>query len=365
MYDAIIVGAGPAGVVAANLMSRKGLKILIIEKGKDLLRRRDMISGFFGRALFGMYRLKLHDPALRNKKTFKEALTIVQNVAEWHVDLAGKDYCEPHADCARELAAFFYDQLIDHVDISFSTEVITIKKGKEILVITNKGVYKGKRCIIATGRCSMEWLKKVCDDLQIDCRTAEAEIGVRVELPAHIVRKNIDTEKDMETSNWNCSDISQKSFVAEWEESGMLSAAACNLPDKRSDRTSFMVGFKPRMEADEIIRTVKITNVLANDKIRRERLQDYMEKRSIIQNLEVFNGLYETFVELHDAIPSFINYAMMYIPEIKLFGILPVNAKMKTGVAGIYGAGECTTRATTILGAMASGLIVARTILGE
>jgi thioredoxin reductase len=55
----------------------------------------------------------------------------------------------------------------------------------------------------------------------------------------------------------------------------------------------------------------------------------------------------------------------MYIPEVRWNGILSVNEKMKTGVCGIYGAGECTTRASTIIGAMASGLIAAITRLGE
>ena len=162
-----------------------------------------------------------------------------------------------------------------------------------------------------------------------------------------------------------CSSICKNSFVSEWEDSGVLSAFGCTLPGKKSERTNFMVGFTPNIETDEIIRTIQITNVLANDKIRRERVLDYMEHRSILKHLDVFNGLCDAFMELQDAIPMFIDYAMMYIPEVKLYGILPVNAKMKTKIPGLYGAGECTTRATTIIGAMASGLIVSRTILGE
>ncbi|HOY64706.1 MAG TPA: FAD-dependent oxidoreductase, partial [bacterium] len=39
-YDVIIVGAGPAGLFAAlELVEHNGLKILLIEKGRDLPQR--------------------------------------------------------------------------------------------------------------------------------------------------------------------------------------------------------------------------------------------------------------------------------------------------------------------------------------
>ena len=34
MYDAVIVGAGPAGCSAANILAKEGLKVIILEKEK-------------------------------------------------------------------------------------------------------------------------------------------------------------------------------------------------------------------------------------------------------------------------------------------------------------------------------------------
>jgi uncharacterized FAD-dependent dehydrogenase len=44
---------------------------------------------------------------------------------------------------------------------------------------------------------------------------------------------------------------------------------------------------------------------------------------------------------------------------------LDVDPSMKTTVPGLYGAGECTSRVSSLIGALASGLIVGRTILKE
>ena len=189
VYDVAVIGAGPAGVVAANMLSIKGQKVLLLEKGKDLLRRRDLLSGWFGRGLYGMNRLRLDDPALRNKKVFREALVLIQRLSQWKDDFSGLQYCDPPSDCGRELAASFYDTVLDKADVKFLHEVKSVTKDKNFCIKTNKGDFSSSRCIIATGRNSLEWIKEVTINLGIKCSKGEAQIGVRVELPSTIASK--------------------------------------------------------------------------------------------------------------------------------------------------------------------------------
>ena len=126
-----------------------------------------------------------------------------------------------------------------------------------------------------------------------------------------------------------------------------------------------MVGFTSKGEISDAIRGVKIINVLANDRIRKERIIDFMEGRSILKHIKGFDSLKDVFTEIEKVLPSFSNYAIMHIPEVRLRGIFPVDDNMKTIVPKLYGAGECTTRVSNLIGAMASGLISARTILKE
>jgi uncharacterized FAD-dependent dehydrogenase len=55
----------------------------------------------------------------------------------------------------------------------------------------------------------------------------------------------------------------------------------------------------------------------------------------------------------------------MYIPEVRLSGVLPVNQKMETSIFGLYGIGECTNRVSNLIGAMASGIIAVKNIVKE
>ena len=59
MYDVIIIGAGPAGLFAAHELSKKRLKVLVIDKGKDIKSRKDYLAGVGGAGLFSDGKLNL------------------------------------------------------------------------------------------------------------------------------------------------------------------------------------------------------------------------------------------------------------------------------------------------------------------
>ncbi len=365
IYDVIIIGSGPSAVVAADYLSTK-LNVLILEKGKDLDHRKDPQSGWFGRGVFTIGRLMLEDDCLRNEKLFNEGLELFKKNSKWEPKNA-MNYCMPPINCGLKLALYYLKKL-SKVDVIYDAEVVSITKDKAYFKIaTENSVFYSKKCIIATGRNSYTFIDKFCKTIGILMENANIEVGVRVEMPTSVFNKIIDLNENfnMDCDTAYCDDTYHGSFVYELEENDVMTAFAHTIPDKKTDKTSFMVGFEANSNSEEVMRIVKIVNILSNDRLKKEKIKDYMNNSTVLQHLELFSGLKEAFAKIHEVIPSFIDVASMYVPEIKFHGALPVNSKMKTAIPGLYGIGECTTRSNTIIGAMASGIQVSRTILGE
>jgi len=372
IYDLIIVGAGPAGVVAAKKASEKGMSVLLIEQGKDLKKRRSLTSGFFGRGLFLVDRLELEDPVLGNAKVVREIIALIRRVADHKIEtlkLKGEKtgkYCRFPDRFGLKLASYYRMKVGKRTESMFNTEVIAIDRDKDFEVHTNKGIFRSNKCLISTGKNSIEWTKDVCASFNVEPEEETIKIGVRVEVPTFRINDVLVELGDVKVSceSAECDDSRVDSFVGEWDEAKVLSAFGHCMPGKKSSRTNFMVSTES--SSQDAIRDVQIVNVLTNDKIKKERVEDYMEGKSVLEHIDAFKNLGEAFEAIEDIIPSFISYATMYVPEVRFRGVMPVDPSMKIGsVPGLYGAGECTSRVSNLIGAMASGLIAARTILKE
>jgi uncharacterized FAD-dependent dehydrogenase len=266
------------------------------------------------------------------------------------------------------LASYFFEQINGRADMVFNTEALKIDNvDKYFVVHTTSNKFYGKKCLIATGKNSIDWINFLCNSFGLEPAKNSVKIGVRVEVPTFRINEMLADRGDvkMQDGYTSADDARINSFVGEWEESNILSAFGHNLPEKRSGRTNFMVGVEPDKKLADVIREVQIVNVLANDRIKRERIEDYMQGRSVLKHIHVFDLLHQAFSDLEKCLPSFISYATMYIPEVRLKGAFPVEPSMATKVSGLYGAGECTSRVSTLIGAMASGLIAARIIIKE
>lgn len=366
LFDLIIIGAGPAGVLAAKIVAAKGMSVLIIERGYDLNRRRDLTTGWFGHGLYAMNRLELDDDLLQNTRAVNEVFKLIQKVSSQNIKVfKGKKFCRLPEKVGIELATYLFDSVSSKAKILFGHEVKNVSKNSDLFIIeTESKKFKCKKCLLSTGKFSIEWISKVCKNLNIDVTDHSVKLGVRVEVPTFKVNRIVEDCGDIKVESGSCEDARINSFVGEWEDSNIVSAFGHGLTDKKSKRTNFMVGFEIN-SINEAIRNVKIINVLTNDKTKKERIEDFMTGKSVLTHLGSFSELYEAFKEVEKMFPSFINYAIMYVPEIKLRGILPVDPYMKTAVNNLYGTGECTSRVSTLIGAMASGLISAKTILKE
>lgn len=368
LYDLVIIGAGPAGVSAAKTASDKGMSVLILERGRDLSKRRDLLSGWFGKGATDIGRFEPTDALLNNQKAITEAIKIIKKVAPAQIKNSDKNksyILSP--EIGSSLAAFFLEKLQKKTDIIFNSEVLKVEQNAQgFLVYTAKNIFACRHCVVATGKYSVEWIKNFCDDFKINIPNTNFKIGVRVEVPTFRVKEYLDSGNiNISDGYASTEDARFNSFVGEWEESNILSAYGHAILGKESHKTNFMVGVNTCTNLDGIIREIKIINILANDRIKCERVFDYMEGKSIVKHLEVFNGLRVVFEKIDKVLPSFSTYAIMYIPEVRLGGILPVASNMETAIPKLYGAGECTTKVSNLIGAMASGIIAAKTIAKE
>ena len=238
-YDVIIIGTGPAGIFAAlELVKRSGERVLMIEKGSDIEARScpmhdaDMscaqcelcgiLCGWGGAGAYSDGKLTLTSAFGGWLGEYLQAGELGQLIE--HVDSvyrqygAGKDvHGEDReaverlrkkarsydlelvparirhigTDLCREVLKNIRDHLEGKVSILFNTPVAQViaERGAVAGVVTGDGKrYDADVVIIAVGRDGSSWLSEEAKRLGLSLWTNPVDIGVRVELPASIMK---------------------------------------------------------------------------------------------------------------------------------------------------------------------------------
>ncbi len=155
MYDVVVIGGGPSGVMASIVCSERGLKTLLIEKNNDILNKFKLTGG--GRCNL-TNNLKKQDflREINNSLFFKDSFNSFSNF-----DL--KKYFEknkiifnleghkvfPKSGKSVELINVLKEKL-NNVKI-INEEVINISKEDLFIIKTRSTILKSKNVIIATG----------------------------------------------------------------------------------------------------------------------------------------------------------------------------------------------------------------------
>ena len=221
-YNVIIVGAGPAGIFAALALAEAGVdKVLLAEQGKDLCERKrseDMLCGWGGAGAFSDGKLTLSPEVGGSLSDFidsKSLYELLEKADRIYVEHGAPDrlfgeispQIEDLADRARlanlELVPMrirhigtdncwivldrLQKTLADRIEIRPSCQV------QRILIhgvqLADGEVFASRVVIAAPGRSGASWMKAQAEALGLRTKASPVDIGVRVELPAVVLKE--------------------------------------------------------------------------------------------------------------------------------------------------------------------------------
>ena len=238
-YDVIIIGTGPAGIFSAlELVKQQGLKVLMIEKGSDIANRTcpmhdadtpcaqcelcGILCGWGGAGAYSDGKLTLTSAfggwlgEYLPQKELDALIAYVDDVyrhygagqevhggdtasverlrrkaRSYDLELVPARIRHIGTDLCRDVLKNIRDDLEGRVSLLFNTPVsqIIAERGAVAGVISAAVKrYEAPTVIIAAGREGSSWLSGEAKRLGLALQTNPVDIGVRVELPAAIMK---------------------------------------------------------------------------------------------------------------------------------------------------------------------------------
>jgi uncharacterized FAD-dependent dehydrogenase len=220
MYDVVLIGAGPAGLFAADRLAGSGLKVLVIERGDEPGKRRDMNFGIGGAGTYSDGKLNLThriggDPQSigRSADEIEQYIERIDSIfTEVGVDggysgtnerslqellrqahAVGVDFIyarQRHigTDRLHVITAQFYKRLTDRgIEFLVNTKVDSLECKDDVFTLfCGNQKISAKAVIAAPGRAGAYWFREQANQLGVHNKYGPIDVGVRVEFPADI-----------------------------------------------------------------------------------------------------------------------------------------------------------------------------------
>lgn len=394
-FDVGIIGAGVAGAFATLKMAKdhKNVKTILFDLGRPPMKRRRQLEGWLGCLPNSDGKLYMSDldkvteltgarkskaaynwfsKVLSNIDTFKVTKDRAPNVSvekrlkKIGYDISLNDYIQIYPKDIHALSKYMSECIEGkNVTYSFDNEVKQVRKEKNMFVITTENQqYRCKKLILAVGRSGWRWAKDLYSFFGIVENNDTAKFGIRIELNAPVM-------KDFNKSN--CSMVKSDqieigpmswfgTIIPEDHIDLAISAFRSNENRWKSDKVSFsLIGNRPFPENgfEQTDRIGKLTFVLSNDRIIKERVSHILTGKSKISIIPEYDWLKESLEELATAIPELTTKAYYHVPTITpMAPKINIGSNLETEVPGLFVAGE-SAGIQGILAAGCMGAIVA------
>ncbi|MFO7737816.1 MAG: FAD-dependent oxidoreductase [Desulfatiglandaceae bacterium] len=440
-YQVIVVGAGPAGIFAALTLADLGIEpVLLLEQGKDLPRRKrsnaqDMLCGWGGAGAYSDGKLTLSrevggslgeyvGPGALHQllKTADEAY--VAHGAPGHVFGEDSQELEALGDRARLADLELIPGRIRHIGTEncrvvlnnlFESLVGRIEKRTECPVknlITEAGRIRGVKLadghtilsryvVAAPGRSGASWMKTEAETLGLKTKASPVDIGVRVELPAIVLKEITDTTYESKLIHYSKTfDDKVRTFcmnpygeVVTEKNDGIITVNGHSYAKKKSGNTNFAIlvssAFTEPFD-DPIaygLYIAKLANLLAGGAIV-QRLGDLLTGRrstqtridrcltrptfpqatpgdlSFVFPYRHLLSIIEMLQALEKLAPGvYSRHTLLYGVEVKLYSNrIELSPEMETGVRNLFAIGDGAGVTRGLLQASASGILAGKAI---
>jgi uncharacterized FAD-dependent dehydrogenase len=398
IYDAAIIGLGVAGIFAAHKMIdiEQNAKILAVELGRPFAKRRVQMCGTMGLLPSGDGKFYLTDTKkvssitgeTKAKNAYKAVSDIFKNVSDFvatkdkspqisvekrikkhDFKLQLNDHIQVYPGEIHALSRFIAERVETHPNITFSfdNEVLGFTKTRNQFVIqTQDCEFKAKKVILATGRSGWRWAQNIFNQFNLIKDNQYARFGIRVEMPAASL-------KDFNRSN--CTLLKEHLEVGPFCWNGTIipedhydmaiSSFRSNEARWKTDKVSFSYIREVPTENqgfEQTDRIGKLTFILTNDRIAKERVSSIINKRSKISILPDYDWLISDIQELSQVIPDLLTKAYSHIPTLTpLPPKIKLDKDLSTEVEGLYAAGE-NAGVVGLLAAAEMGVVVAESV---
>jgi hypothetical protein len=440
-YTAIIVGAGPAGIFAALTLADSGIKpVLLLEQGRDLSHRRrsnpgDRLCGWGGAGAYSDGKLTLSGGIggfLReflDQRSLDELLRATDEIYLAHGApdrLFGEHLAklEELADRARLADLELIPTRIRHIGTENCWSVldrfrqslvgrVEMRTGYRVQnLVAERGCIRGVKLadgqtiksrfvVAAPGRSGAGWMKDEAESLCLKTRANSVDIGVRVELPATVLKEITDIAYESKLIHYSKTfDEKVRTFCMNpygevvTEENGEITTVnGHSYANKRSENTNFAIlvssAFTEPFD-DPIaygVHIARLANLLGGGVIV-QRLGDLLAgRRSTGARLErcltrptlanatpgdlsfVFPYRHLlSVIEMLQALDKlasgiYSRHTLLYGVEVKFYSNrIEVSPEMETGVANLFAVGDGAGITRGLLQASASGILAARAI---
>ncbi len=440
-YEVIIVGAGPAGIFAALTLADLGIKpVLLLEQGKDLSERKrrnpeDMLCGWGGAGAYSDGKLTLSTEVGGVLREFMEDSSLYQLLQA--TDAIYEAYGAPDrifgdaspqieelADRARLAGLELIPSRIRHIgtencrtildrfrkSLDGRVETRTGAQVSELLVnhdsvagvkLSDGRTLSSRFVVVAPGRSGAGWMKSQVQSLGLRTRATSVDIGVRVELPAPVLKEITDTTYESKLIHYSKTfDEKVRTFcmnpygeVVTEENGEIVTVNGHSYAEKKSENTNFSIlvssSFTEPFD-DPIaygISIARLANLLGGG-VLIQRLGDLLAGRRSTQS-RIARCL--TRPTLADATPgdlSFVfpyrhllsiiemlealerlapgvysRHTLLYGVEVKFYSNrIEISPEMETETKNLFTIGDGAGITRGLLQASASGILAARTI---
>lgn len=220
VYDVLLIGAGSAGLFAADRLAEAGLNVLVVDRGSEPEKRRDMNYGIGGAGTFSDGKLNLTHRIGGDPQSFGRTASEVERYIE-RIDAifteigveggysgtdgkslqdlmrmahsVGVDFIyakQRHigTDRLHVVTNHFYKRLLARgIRFKVNFQILSIEQKGETFRLKGDNETLASRAVIAApGRAGAYWLREQAKKLNIENMYGPIDVGIRVEFPADI-----------------------------------------------------------------------------------------------------------------------------------------------------------------------------------